>query len=138
MRHCNASRRRFARTSRRYVRPRYPFASNRLRRHEPVRNLDMDHVLSYNFDEIEYTVRQEIHATSARLNAALDDLRVQIAPLQQVWTREAAEAYRVEQARWEQAAAGLNEILFSLGNAVRDGADDVAATDRSAANAWGY
>jgi WXG100 family type VII secretion target len=98
----------------------------------------MDHVLSYNFDEIEYTVRQEIHATSARLNAALDDLRAQIAPLQQLWTRQAAEAYRVEQARWEQAAAGLNEILFSLGNAVRDGADDVAATDRSAANAWGY
>ncbi len=97
----------------------------------------MDHVLSYNFDEIEYTVRQDIHATSARLNAALDELRAQIAPLQQVWTREAAEAYRVEQARWEQATSALNEILFSLGNAVRDGADDVAATDRSAANAWG-
>ena len=98
----------------------------------------MDHVLSYNFDEIEYTVRQDIHATSARLNAALDDLRAQIAPLQQVWTREAAEAYRVEQARWEQAVTALNEILFSLGNAVRDGAEDVAATDRTAANAWGY
>ena len=97
----------------------------------------MDHVLSYNFDEIEYTVRQDIHTTSARLNAALDDLRAQIAPLQQVWTREAAEAYRVEQTRWEQAVTALNEILFSLGNAVRDGADDVAATDRTAANAWG-
>jgi ESAT-6 family protein len=97
----------------------------------------MDHLLSYNFDEIEYTVRQEIHTTSSRLNAALDDLRVQIAPLQEVWTREAAEAYRVEQLRWEQAAGALNEILFSLGNAVRDGSDEVAATDRSAANAWG-
>jgi ESAT-6 family protein len=98
----------------------------------------MDHVLTYNFDEIEYTVRQEIHTTYARLNAALDDLRAQITPLQEVWTRQAAEAYRIEQARWEQAAGALNEILFSLGNAVRDGADDVAATDRSAANAWGY
>jgi WXG100 family type VII secretion target len=97
----------------------------------------MDHVLSYNFDEIEYTVRQEIHSTSARLNGALDELRTQIAPLQEVWTRDAAEAYRVEQARWEQAAGALNEILFNLGNAVRDGADDVAATDRSAASAWG-
>jgi WXG100 family type VII secretion target len=97
----------------------------------------MDPVLSYNFDEIEYTVRQEIHTTSARLNAALDDLRVQLAPLQQIWTREAAEAYRIEQAKWDHAAAALNEILFSLGNAVRDGADEVAATDRSAANAWG-
>ena len=45
----------------------------------------MEPVLSYNFDEIEYTVRQEIHTTSARLNAALDDLRAQIAPLQEVW-----------------------------------------------------
>jgi len=83
-------------------------------------------------------VRQDIHATSARLNAALDDLRAQIAPLQQVWTREAAEAYRIEQTRWEQAAAALNEILVNLGNAVRDGSDEVAATDRRAANAWGY
>lgn len=97
----------------------------------------MDHVLSYNFDEIEYTVRQEIHATSARLNGVLEDLRAEIAPLQEVWTRQAADAYRVEQARWEQAAGALNDILVSLGNAVRDGADDVAATDRSAATAWG-
>ncbi|MEV3901451.1 WXG100 family type VII secretion target [Mycobacterium sp. NPDC050551] len=97
----------------------------------------MDQVLSYNFDEIEYTVRQEIHQTSARLNAALDELRSHIAPLQQIWTREAAEAYRAEQLRWDQSAAALNEILFSLGNAVRDGADDMAATDRSAAAAWG-
>ncbi|MGB3353905.1 MAG: WXG100 family type VII secretion target [Mycobacterium sp.] len=97
----------------------------------------MNPTLSYDFGEIEYTVRQEIHSTSGRLNAALDDLRAQIAPLQATWTREASEAYRFEQARWEQAAAALNDILFSLGNAVRDGADEVAATDRSAANAWG-
>ena len=98
----------------------------------------MDMMLTYNFDEIEYSVRQEIHTTSARFNAALDELRAQIAPLQQVWTRHAAEAYRVEQIRWNQSAAALNDILFRLGNAVRDGADDIAATDRSAASAWGY
>jgi WXG100 family type VII secretion target len=97
----------------------------------------MEHVLSYNFDEIEFTVRQEIHATSARLNAGLDDLHAQIAPLQETWTRQAAEAYRIEQSRWEQAASALNDILVRLGNAVRDGSDDVAATDRMAANAWG-
>ena len=97
----------------------------------------MDPVLSYDFAAIEYSVRQEIHTTAARLNAALDDLRARIAPLQQVWTRESAAAYRVEQDRWERSAAALNDILFSLGTAVRDGADDVAATDRTAANAWG-
>lgn len=98
----------------------------------------MTETLAYDFGEIEYTVRQEIHSTSARFNAALEDLRAQIAPLQATWTREAADAYRVEQARWEQSAAALNEILVSLGNAVRDGSDDVADTDRRAANAWGF
>lgn len=96
----------------------------------------MDPVLTYNFDEIEYTVRQQIHSTSAQLNAALADLRSQIAPLQAIWTREAADAYRVEQARWDQAAHALNDILVTLGNAVRDGAGDVAESDVRAAGAW--
>lgn len=96
----------------------------------------MESALSYNFGEIEYSVRQEIHSTAARLNAALDELRAQITPLQQLWTREAAAAYQVEQQKWHQAAAGLNEILVDLGNAVRDGADEVANADRRAASAW--
>lgn len=96
----------------------------------------MDPVLAYNFAEIEYSVRQEIHRTAARLNAALEDLRSRIAPLQDVWTRESAAAYRVEQDRWQQAATALNEILARLGNAVRDGAGDIAETDRRAARAW--
>jgi WXG100 family type VII secretion target len=93
-------------------------------------------VLSYSFGEIEYSVRQEIHTTSARFNAALEELRSQIAPLQQLWTREAAAAYQAEQLRWHQAATALNEILVDLGNAVRDGAEEVASADRRAAGAW--
>ena len=96
----------------------------------------MDPVLSYNFDEIEYSVRQEIHTTSARFNAALEELRLQIAPLQQLWTREAAAAYHAEQLKWHRAATALNEILVDLGNAVRDGADEVSAADRRAAGVW--
>lgn len=97
----------------------------------------MESALAYDFGEIEYSVRREIHTTSARLNAALDELRSQIAPLQQLWTREAAAAYQAEQQKWHQAATALNEILVDLGNAVRDGADEVADADRRAAGAWG-
>jgi WXG100 family type VII secretion target len=96
----------------------------------------VDPVLSYDFGEIEYSVRQEIHATAARLNAALDELRSQIAPLQELWTREAAAAYQAEQLKWHQAATALNQILVDLGNAVRDGADEVADADRRAAGVW--
>ena len=96
----------------------------------------MDPVLSYNFDGIEHSIRAEIHTTAGRFNAALEELRSQIAPLQQVWTREAAAAYRVEQMKWQQAAGALNEILVNLGNAVRDGAQDVANADHRAAGVW--
>ena len=92
----------------------------------------MDSVLSYNFAAIEHSVRQEIHTTSARLDAALEELRTQIVPLQQLWTREAAAAYQVEQLKWHQAATALNQILVELGHAVRDGADEVAGADRRA------
>lgn len=97
----------------------------------------MSGVLSYNFDAIEHSVCQEIHTTSMRLNAALEELKSQITPLQQLWTREAAAAYHLEQLKWHQAATALNEILVALGRAVRDGADEVAGVDRRAAGAWG-
>ncbi|ORV81688.1 type VII secretion protein EsxT [Mycobacterium interjectum] len=96
----------------------------------------MDQVLSYNFGEIEYSIRQEIHATAARFNAALDELSSQIAPLRELWTREAAAAYQVEQLKWHQAATALNQILVDLGNAVRDGAEEMANADRRAAGDW--
>ena len=53
-----------------------------------------------------------------------------------MWTRESAAAYRIEQERWRQAAIALNDILTRLGNAVRDGAGDIAETDRRAAASW--
>lgn len=93
----------------------------------------MDPTLSYNFGEIEHSVRQEIHTTSARFNAALDELRARIAPLQQLWTSEAATAYQAEQLKWHRSATALNEILVQLGDAVRDGAEEVADADRRAA-----
>lgn len=96
----------------------------------------MDPRLSYNFDEIEASVRQEIHSASAKFNAALQELKSHVAPLQELWTREAATAYGIEQIKWHQAATALNEILVDLGNAVRDGADDVASADHRAAGMW--
>lgn len=96
----------------------------------------MDPRLSYNFDEIEASVRQEIHSASTKFNTALQELQSQVAPLRELWTREAATAYGVEQIKWHRAANALNEILVDLGNAVRDGADDVAAADHRAAGVW--
>jgi ESAT-6 family protein len=97
----------------------------------------VDPILSYDFAEIDAAVLADIQATSTRLGAALDDLARQIAPLQQVWTREAATAFQREEAHWRQAATALHDILLRLGNAVRDGAAEVAEADQRAARLWG-
>lgn len=97
----------------------------------------MDPVLSYDFAEIDAAVLGDITSTSARLAAALADLDRQVTPLQQLWTREAAAAFHAEQTRWRQAATALHDILVRLGNAVRDGAAEVAEADRHAARLWG-
>ncbi|QLL08401.1 WXG100 family type VII secretion target [Mycobacterium vicinigordonae] len=94
-------------------------------------------MISYDFAAIEHSIRQDIHTTSARLNAAVEELRSLVVPLQQLWTREAAAAYQAEQLRWQQSISALNHILVELGNAVRDGAAEVADADRRAAGSWG-
>ena len=74
----------------------------------------MDENVSYNFGLIDSLVRREIHATTARLNASLTDLRSRIAPLRASWTRETATAFGIEQDRWDRAAAGLSFVgLFT-------------------------
>jgi len=96
----------------------------------------MDPVLSYNFGEIDATVLCDIESTALQLSGHLDELRRQVAPLQETWSREAAGAYRMEQARWQNAATALHEILVNLGRAVRQGVADVADADRRAAGSW--
>jgi len=70
------------------------------------------------------------------LNAALQELKANVAPLQSCGLGKLPPAYSVEQLKWHQAATALNEILVDLGNAVREGADDVAAADHRAAGVW--
>lgn len=96
----------------------------------------MDPVLSYNFDEIDATVLRDIQSTASQLGGHLDELRRQVAPLQETWSREAASACQSEQARWQHAAAALHEILVNLGRAVQQGVADVADADRRAAGTW--
>ena len=55
----------------------------------------MDPVLSYDFDQIEYTVRQEIHATHGRLNAVLDELRAQKKTIATIGSQFGARRIRV-------------------------------------------
>ena len=92
--------------------------------------------MSYDFNRIEVMVRQDIHATSTRFNAALEELAERIKPLQQIWTRESAAAYRNQQMNWNNSASALNGILTRLAAAVGSGAAAVADADRRSSRLW--
>ncbi|MGL4306989.1 MAG: WXG100 family type VII secretion target [Mycobacteriaceae bacterium] len=94
-------------------------------------------IMTYNGAAID-ALRGDIIATHSQFNAKLSDLKSEVANLVASWDQGAAtEAYQVEQRKWDEAAAGLNDILNSIGQAVGNGNDDVHAADRSAAGKWG-
>ncbi|MCW4352525.1 WXG100 family type VII secretion target [Hoyosella sp. YIM 151337] len=92
-------------------------------------------MIKYNFGQID-TLRADIAASTAQMNAALADLRSYLGPLVADWTGGAAEAYQVQQRRWDDAAQGLNQVLDAIGRAVGAGNDQMAAAERAAMNQW--
>lgn len=92
--------------------------------------------IRYDFGTIE-AGRQDIARSAATINGRLDDLKRHLAPLVAEWDGEAAEAYRVQQQKWDAAAADLNHVLARIGAAVGAGNDTMADVNRQAAASWG-
>lgn len=92
-------------------------------------------MIKYNFAQIA-DLRADIALVTANMNNSLGDLKQYLAPMVADWTGEAAEAYQVQQRQWDEAAAGLNQVLDSIGRAVGAGNDNMADTERAARNSW--
>ena len=65
--------------------------------------------IKYQFGAIQATAA-DINSTSARINGQLDDLKAQLQPMVSTWEGESSIAYQEAQARWDQAAAELNQV----------------------------
>ena len=53
------------------------------------------------------------------------------------WEGEAATSYMAHQAKWDQAAEDLNQILTQIAQTVEDGNSTMLAVNNAAANSWG-
>jgi early secretory antigenic target protein ESAT-6 len=80
---------------------------------------------------------QTIQTTSSNLNQRLDDLKQQLTPIANSWTGSAAEGYQVQQHKWDQAQADLNQVLQAIGKAIEAAHDAYQSTETSNARAWG-
>ena len=92
--------------------------------------------IKYDFGQIGNTA-QDIRSPAANINGQLNELKEVIRPMTQTWEGEAATSYMAHQAKWDQAAADLNEILNQIANTVEDGNNTMHAVNNAAANSWG-
>ena len=91
--------------------------------------------MRYSFGQIE-ALQLRIDAIQKEMNGKLDDLKAHIAPMVAEWEGSASEAYQAQQAKWDAAAAELNQILDAVGRVVGQGNADMQQVNNAAAKSW--
>jgi early secretory antigenic target protein ESAT-6 len=77
-----------------------------------------------------------ISTQANKVQGSLDDLKQYLQPLVAGWTGNAAEMYNAHQAKWDQAAADLQQVLAAIGSAVMRAAEDYRDGERHNAARW--
>jgi len=90
-----------------------------------------DGVLLVNFAALQQA-GGDIGKAVAKLQAQLDQLESDAAPLVSTWSGEAKQAYDARQATWRAASADLQGILQRIQGAVDRSAEDYISTEKQA------
>lgn len=77
-----------------------------------------------------------ISSAASKVQGSLDDLKSYLQPLVASWTGSASEQYNAHQAKWDQAAADLQQVLAAIGTAVQRATEDYQQGERLNANRW--
>ena len=96
----------------------------------------MYNTIKYSFGEIQ-NAAADIQNTSRSIDGLLGDLKRQLEPMVAIWEGESAFAYQAAQAKWDNAAADLNNILATIATTVLEGNDRMGEVNRKAAASWG-
>lgn len=92
--------------------------------------------IKYDFAQIT-NVSEDLRSSAARINGDLAELKQMLQPMAETWQGSAATAYQAHQAKWDQAADELNQILNQIATTVEDGNSTMLAVNNAAANSWG-
>ncbi|MGH3914561.1 MAG: WXG100 family type VII secretion target [Pseudonocardiaceae bacterium] len=82
------------------------------------------------FGELE-NARGSIQTTWSNISRELDDLKRYLAPMVETWTGEASIAYQAQQAKWDQAAHDLNQVLNQIGVALGTSNENFQAAENA-------
>lgn len=76
-----------------------------------------DGTVKVNFESVA-NVESRLSTTLKKLQARLDQLDSDLAPVHNGWTGDAKAAYAVDKAKWDKAAEDMNTVLLQLQKAV--------------------
>jgi early secretory antigenic target protein ESAT-6 len=77
-----------------------------------------------------------ISSNASKVQGSLDDLKTFLQPLVATWTGTASETYNAHQAKWDTAAADLQQVMAAIGTAVQRAAEDYRDGERANVNRW--
>ena len=96
----------------------------------------MSDQIKVTFAQVQAT-QEHARSTVASMNNSLQDLKSYLAPMVSTWDGQAAQNYQAKQARWDQAAYGLNEVLAAIGRALGTANDGFQRTESQNASRFG-
>lgn len=79
----------------------------------------------------------QLTAGKREIEDALDGIETQVRALVASWDSEAQRSYSVSQARWNEAEAGLIQVLNDVIRVVTSGNENMQGTERGIANSFG-
>lgn len=82
------------------------------------------------FGELE-NARGAIQAVWSNISRELDDLKRYLQPLVATWSGDASVAYQAHQAKWDRAAAELNQVLNQIGVALGASNENFQAAEKA-------
>lgn len=91
--------------------------------------------LKVNFGALE-TAAADIQASANQIQARLDELDRELAPLRADWTGSASEAYQVAKTKWTQAVNDMQQLLAQIGTAVQQSNSEYQSAERANQGRW--
>lgn len=79
----------------------------------------------------------DISGQAAKVDSELDNLKSRLAPVIAQWEGGASAAYQDAQRRWDESAAGLQQVLAQIGSAVASATEAYQAAERKNEGRWG-
>ncbi|MFD7653038.1 WXG100 family type VII secretion target [Actinosynnema sp. NPDC059797] len=78
-----------------------------------------------------------IQSQANQVQSELDNLKSRLAPLIAQWDGGASTEYQARQKEWDEAAAGIQQVLASIATAVLQAGEAYQAAEQQNASRWG-